>query len=38
LRYPVGRGAGTLATLRRLMPPSLFARSLRAQFKVDAAG
>jgi hypothetical protein len=31
----VGKGAGRLATLRRLMPASLFDRSLRANLKVD---
>jgi len=36
LRYPVGKGAGMLATLRRLMPASMFDRSLRKEFKVDA--
>jgi NAD(P)-dependent dehydrogenase (short-subunit alcohol dehydrogenase family) len=37
LRYPVGKGAGMLATLRRWMPASLFDRSLRKEFRVDAA-
>ena len=37
LRYPVGKGAAMLATLRRWMPASLFDRSLRKEFRVDAA-
>lgn len=36
LRYQAGKGAGTLATLRSLMPESLFDRSLRKEFKLDA--
>jgi NAD(P)-dependent dehydrogenase (short-subunit alcohol dehydrogenase family) len=36
LRYPVGKGAGMLATLRSLMPATLFDRSLRKEFHVDA--
>jgi NAD(P)-dependent dehydrogenase (short-subunit alcohol dehydrogenase family) len=36
LRYPVGKGAGMLATLRSLMPETLFDRSFRKEFHVDA--
>src|SRR5438552_12942134 len=36
LRYQVGKGAGTLARLRSFMPASLFDRSFRKQFHVDA--
>jgi NAD(P)-dependent dehydrogenase (short-subunit alcohol dehydrogenase family) len=35
LRYTVGKGAGTLAALRSLMPSRLFDRSLRSQFHLD---
>jgi NAD(P)-dependent dehydrogenase (short-subunit alcohol dehydrogenase family) len=35
LRYTVGKGAGTLATLRSLMPAGIFDRSLRSQFRLD---
>jgi NAD(P)-dependent dehydrogenase (short-subunit alcohol dehydrogenase family) len=35
LRYQVGKGAGTLATLRSLMPASLFDRSFRKEFHLD---
>jgi NAD(P)-dependent dehydrogenase (short-subunit alcohol dehydrogenase family) len=35
LRYPVGKGAGALATLRSLMPAGLFDRSFRKQFHLD---
>jgi NAD(P)-dependent dehydrogenase (short-subunit alcohol dehydrogenase family) len=35
LRYTVGKGAGTLATLRSLMPSGLFDRGLRSQFHLD---
>jgi short-subunit dehydrogenase len=37
LRHPAGREASTLALLRRLVPASAFARSLRKQFHVDGA-
>jgi len=37
LRYQVGRGASTLATLRGFVPASLFDRSLRKRFQVDAS-
>jgi NAD(P)-dependent dehydrogenase (short-subunit alcohol dehydrogenase family) len=37
LRVQVGRRAGTLATLRNVMPASLFERALRREFKLDAA-
>lgn len=36
LRYPVGKGASTLAALRDLMPAGLFDRSFRKQFRLDA--
>jgi NAD(P)-dependent dehydrogenase (short-subunit alcohol dehydrogenase family) len=36
LRYQVGKGAGTLATLRSLLPAAMFSRSLRKQFHLDA--
>jgi NAD(P)-dependent dehydrogenase (short-subunit alcohol dehydrogenase family) len=35
LRYPVGKGAGTLAKLRSFMPSALFDRSLRKEFQLD---
>ena len=35
LRYPAGKGAGTLAMLRRLVPARTFDRSLRKQFHLD---
>lgn len=35
LRYPVGKGAETLATLRRFMPVGLFDSSLRKEFRLD---
>src|SRR5581483_8345420 len=35
LRYTIGKGAGTLATLRSLMPAGMFDRSLRSQFRLD---
>ena len=38
LRHPVGKGAGTLAALRDLMPAGLFDRGLRKQFGLDAEG
>jgi NAD(P)-dependent dehydrogenase (short-subunit alcohol dehydrogenase family) len=38
LRYPVGKGAGMLAALRSFLPEAMFARGLRQQFRVDAAG
>jgi len=38
LRYPVGKGAGTLATLRSFMPAGLFDRSFRKEFRLDGAG
>jgi NAD(P)-dependent dehydrogenase (short-subunit alcohol dehydrogenase family) len=37
LRYPVGKGAALLATLRSLSPASFFDRSLRKEFQVDPA-
>jgi NAD(P)-dependent dehydrogenase (short-subunit alcohol dehydrogenase family) len=37
LRYTAGKGTATLSTLRRFMPPSLFDRSLRKEFRVDPA-
>jgi len=37
LRYPVGKGAGTLATLRSWIPARLFDRSLRKEFRLDGA-
>lgn len=36
LRHPVGKGASLLAKLRRFVPASIFAGSLRKQFHVDA--
>jgi NAD(P)-dependent dehydrogenase (short-subunit alcohol dehydrogenase family) len=36
LRYPVGKGASTLAALRDVMPAGLFDRSFRKQFRLDA--
>ncbi len=38
LRYPVGKGAGTLATLRSFVPAGLFDSSLRKEFRLDGAG
>ena len=38
LRYPVGKGTGMLATLRRYLPASMFDRSFRREFKIDAVG
>jgi NAD(P)-dependent dehydrogenase (short-subunit alcohol dehydrogenase family) len=35
LRYPVGKGAGTLAKLRSFLPSAIFDRSLRREFKLD---
>jgi NAD(P)-dependent dehydrogenase (short-subunit alcohol dehydrogenase family) len=35
LRYPVGRGARTLAKLRSFLPSAIFDRSLRREFKLD---
>lgn len=35
LRYPVGGDARMLGYLRRLMPPRVFDRSLRRQFRLD---
>jgi NAD(P)-dependent dehydrogenase (short-subunit alcohol dehydrogenase family) len=35
LRHPVGRTAGTLSTLRNLMPVALFDRSFRKQMRLD---
>jgi NAD(P)-dependent dehydrogenase (short-subunit alcohol dehydrogenase family) len=35
LRYPVGKGAATLARLRSFMPSGLFDRSLRKEFHLD---
>ena len=37
LRYPVGKGSGTLATLRSFMPAALFDRSFRKEFQLDGA-
>jgi NAD(P)-dependent dehydrogenase (short-subunit alcohol dehydrogenase family) len=37
LRYPVGKGAGMLATLRRFVPAGLFDSSLRKEFRLDGA-
>jgi hypothetical protein len=37
LRYPVGIGVGTLATLRSFMPEGLFDRSFRKEFRLDGA-
>jgi NAD(P)-dependent dehydrogenase (short-subunit alcohol dehydrogenase family) len=38
LRYPVGKGAGTLARLRSFVPAGLFDSSLRKEFRLDGAG
>src|SRR5262249_49386197 len=35
LRYPVGKGAGTLAKLRNFLPSAIFDRSLRREFNLD---
>jgi NAD(P)-dependent dehydrogenase (short-subunit alcohol dehydrogenase family) len=35
LRYTVGKGAGTLATLRSFLPSGMFDRSFRSQFRMD---
>jgi NAD(P)-dependent dehydrogenase (short-subunit alcohol dehydrogenase family) len=35
LRYTVGKGTGTLATLRNLVPAGIFDKSFRSQFKLD---
>ncbi|MBV8614456.1 MAG: hypothetical protein JOY66_11910 [Acetobacteraceae bacterium] len=35
-RYPVGREAATLRTLRRLRPAAVLERGLRKQFRLDA--
>jgi short-subunit dehydrogenase len=35
LRYPAGKGSGTLATLRRLLPAGMFDRSFRGQMGLD---
>jgi NAD(P)-dependent dehydrogenase (short-subunit alcohol dehydrogenase family) len=37
LRYPVGKGAGLLATLRSFMPAGAFDSSLRKTFELDGA-
>jgi NAD(P)-dependent dehydrogenase (short-subunit alcohol dehydrogenase family) len=37
LRYPVGKGARTLAVLRSFLPRQMFERSFRKQFQVDPA-
>jgi NAD(P)-dependent dehydrogenase (short-subunit alcohol dehydrogenase family) len=37
LRYPVGKGAATLATLRSFMPAGLFDRSFRKEFQLGGA-
>jgi NAD(P)-dependent dehydrogenase (short-subunit alcohol dehydrogenase family) len=36
LRYPVGKGASALATMRSLIPAAMFDRSFRKRFRVDA--
>ena len=36
LRYTSGKGTGVLAKLRGMMPESLFDRSLRREFQLDA--
>jgi NAD(P)-dependent dehydrogenase (short-subunit alcohol dehydrogenase family) len=36
LRYPVGKGAGTLSRLRALLPERVFDRGLRKRFHVEA--
>src|SRR5438067_11296524 len=38
LRYPVGKGAGLLARLRRYLPESIFDGALRKQFGLGSAG
>lgn len=38
LRYPVGKGVRTLATLRSFLPAGLFDRSLRKELRLDGAG
>jgi NAD(P)-dependent dehydrogenase (short-subunit alcohol dehydrogenase family) len=35
LRYPVGKGAALLATLRSVLPAALFDRSFRKEFRLD---
>jgi len=35
LRYPVGKGAGTLAKLRSFLPARMFDRSFRKQFQLE---
>jgi NAD(P)-dependent dehydrogenase (short-subunit alcohol dehydrogenase family) len=35
LRYPVGKGAGTLAKLRSFLPSAMFDRSFRKEFHLD---
>jgi NAD(P)-dependent dehydrogenase (short-subunit alcohol dehydrogenase family) len=37
LRYPVGKGAGTLAALRSFVPAGLFDRSFRKELRLDRA-
>ena len=37
LRYPVGKGAATLAKLRSFMPTGVFDSALRKNFKLDGA-
>jgi len=37
LRYPVGKGAGTLAKVRSFMPAAVFDSSLRKEFQLDGA-
>jgi NAD(P)-dependent dehydrogenase (short-subunit alcohol dehydrogenase family) len=36
VRYPVGKGAGTLAKLRSFLPARMFDRSFRKQFHLEA--
>jgi len=36
LRYPVGKGAGTLARLRNWLPAALFDRGFRKEFHLDS--
>ena len=36
VRYPVGKGAGTLARLRSFLPPRMFDRSFRKQFHLES--
>jgi short-subunit dehydrogenase len=36
LRYTVGKGTGTLSTLRSFLPAGMFDKSFRSQFKLDS--